>query len=175
MSTFALRTQDFFSKDVPSFQPPLPPVLAQLESTLDQLATASETYFREREALVSSFEKDAAALKEIALKHSMTGGPPRLDDLIDQAGEHLERARSEVQPRIDDFLKMRKRTAALKPPSVRSALTSILDRNLALMRRYLKAVGTIYERLITLRDLSIQQSVSGVTQGAWSGLWADDD
>jgi hypothetical protein len=175
MSTSALRAEDFFSKDVPSFQPPLPPVLARLESTLDQVAKASEAYFEEREALISFFENDAAALAATALEHSMTGGPPRLDDLIDQAGEHLEKAKTEVQPRIDDFLKMKKRTAALKPPSVRSAMASILDRNLALMRRYLRAVEALYERLVTLRDLSIQQSASGVTQGAWSGLWADDD
>ncbi|MFY9820863.1 MAG: hypothetical protein WAM82_05740 [Thermoanaerobaculia bacterium] len=141
---------------------------------MDQLATA-EAYFREREAAVSRFEQGAGALEAIAREHSLTGGPPLLDDLIDLAGEHLEEVRSGVQPQIDGFLKTRKRAAALKPPRVRQAMTSIMDRNLALMRRYLRAVESLYERLITLRDLSIQQSVTGVTQGAWSGLWADDE
>jgi hypothetical protein len=39
------------------------------------------------------------------------------------------------------------------------------------MRRYLKAMETIYHCLITLRDRSIQQSIAGLTETSWTGLY----
>jgi len=47
--------------------------------------------------------------------------------------------------------------------------------SLRMLRRYLKEMETIYHLLITLRDRSIQQSIAGLTEASWAGLWNDDD
>jgi len=175
MSTSVARVEDHFPQEVPSFQPPLPPVLAQIEDSLEKVRTATETYLREREAMVAFWEADVDVLEEVVACGSLTGGDPKLDDLILQAGEHLERTRADILPRIDDFSKLRRQAGSLRMPKAKAVLTSVLDRNLALMRRYLKARETIYQRLVTLRDRSIQQSIAGLTEASWAGLWDDDD
>lgn len=175
MSTSVARVEDHFPKEVPSFQPPLPPVLAQIEDSLEKVKAATETYLQEREALVASWEADADVLEEVVVRDSLTGGDPRLEDLIHQAGENLERTKADLLPRIEDFSKMRRQAATLGIPKVKLVMTSVIDRNLALMRRYLKAMETIYQRLIALRDRSIQQSIAGLTEASWAGLWDDDN
>jgi hypothetical protein len=175
MNTAILRAEDHFPQEVPKFQPPLPTVMAHLEGKLDNVAEVSEAYFREREALVAFWEVDADALEEIVSRFSLTGGDPRLEDLIYQAGEHLEKVRAEVLPRIEETLKLRRDAAALRIPHAKALMTSIIDRNLSLMRRYVKAIEEIYNRLIGLRDRSIQQSVAGLSAIAWSGVWDDEE
>jgi hypothetical protein len=175
MSTSVARVEDHFPKEVPSFQPPLPPVLAQIEDSLEKVKAATETYLQEREALVASWEADADVLEEVVARESLTGGDPKLEDLIHQAGEILERTKADLLPRIDEFSKLRREAAALRFPTAKDILTSVIDRNLTLMRRYLTAMETIYQRLITLRDRSIQQSIASLTEASWAGLWDDDD
>jgi hypothetical protein len=173
MSTSVARVEDHFPKEVPSFQPPLPPILAQIEDSLEKVRTATEAYLREREAMVSFWEADVDVLEKVVARNSLTGGDPKLDDLIHQAGEHLERTKADILPRIEEFSKLRRQAGSLRIPKVAKVLTSVIDRNLALMRRYLKAMETIYHRLITLRDQSIQQSIAGLTEVSWAGLWDD--
>ncbi len=175
MGTSVARVEDHFPKEVPSFQPPLPPVLAQIEDSLEKVEAATETYLQEREALVAAWESDADVLEEVVARESLTGGEPKLDDLIHQAGEHLERTKADLLPRIEEFSKLRREATALRIPTAKDVLTSVIDRNLALMRRYLKAMETIYHRLISLRDRAIQQSIAGLTEASWAGIWDDDD
>jgi hypothetical protein len=175
MSTATLRAEDHFPQEVPRFQPPLPAVLAHLEGKLESIVEVSEAYFRERESFVAFWEVDADALEKIVSSFSLTGGDPKLEDLIYQAGEHLEKVRAEVLPRIEENLKLRRDAATLKIPRAKALMTSIIDRNLSLMRRYVKAIEAIYDRLIGLRDRSIQQSVAGLTATAWAGVWDDEE
>ncbi len=175
MNTAPLRSDEHFPQEVPRFQPPLPRVLTHVEGKIENMEEASEAYFRERETFVTFWENDADALEEIVSRFSLTGGNPRLEDLINQAGEHLERVHAELLPRIEENSKLRKDAAALRIPRAKELMTSIIDRNLSLMRRYVKAIEAIYDRLIGLRDRSIQQSVSSLTTVAWAGVWDDDD
>jgi hypothetical protein len=175
MRSSALQTEDLFPKEVPSFQLPTPPVSDLIEAKLEAITKHSETYFKERETAISFFETDIEALDTLVRRYSLGGGDPKLDELIEQAGSHMAKTRAEVLPQIDEALALRKKALALRPARVRTVMVSLVDRNLALMRRYLRAVEAIYERLIGLRDLSIQQSVSGLTQAAWAGLWDDED
>jgi hypothetical protein len=171
----ARGAEDRFPKEVPSFKPPLPPVLAQIEDSLEAVKAATDTYLKEREALVEFWEADVEVMEEVVARNSLTGGDPKLDDLIHQAGEHLERTKADLLPRIEEFSKLRRQAASLRIPKVKMVMASVIDRNLALMRRYLKAMETIYHRLIALRDRSIQQSIAGLTEGSWAGLWDDDN
>jgi hypothetical protein len=172
MSMPAVRVEGHFPREVPSFRPPLPTVL---EGKLQDVAEISDAYFREREALVAFWEADADVLEEAVSRFSLTGGNPKLEDLIYQAGEHLEKVRAEVLPRIQDYLEMRREAADLRVPRARTVMTQIIDRNLSLMRRYVKAIETIYDRLIRLRDRSIQQSAASLTEMTWAGNWDDGD
>ena len=175
MSTSVARVEDHFPKEVPSFKPPLPPVLAQIEDSLEVVKAATDIYLQDREAMVAFWESDVEALEEVVARNSLAGGEPKLEDLIHQAGENLERTKADLLPRIEEFSKMRRQVASLRIPKAKTVLTSVIDRNLALMRRYLKAMETIYHRLIVLRDRSIQQSIAGLTEGSWAGLWDDDN
>jgi hypothetical protein len=175
MNTSVARVEDHFPKEVPSFKPPLPPVLAQIEESLEGVKEATDTYLQEREAMVAFWESDVEALEKVVARNSLTGGDPKLEDLIHQAGEHLERTKADILPRIEEFSEMRRQAGSLRMPKVKTVLISVIDRNLALMRRYLKAMETIYHRLIILRDRSIQQSISGLTEASWAGLWDDDN
>jgi hypothetical protein len=82
----------------------------------------------------------------------------KLDDLINQAGEHLERTRAEILPRIEKLSKRRQQEESLR-----------------MLRCYLKEMETVYHLLITLRDRSMQQSIASLTEASWAGLWDDDD
>jgi hypothetical protein len=175
MSTAVARVEDHYPKEVPSFEPPLPPVLAQIEGSLEKVSAATESYLQEREAMVEFWEADVDVLEEVVAHNSLTGGNPRLDDLIHQAGEHLEMTKAEILPRIEEFSRMKRQAGALRLPKAQMLLMSVIDRNLALMRRYLKAIEASYHHLIILRDRSIQQSIAGLTEASWAGLWDDDN
>jgi hypothetical protein len=172
MNTSAVTAEDHFPKEVPRFEPPLPAVL---QGKIDYFTEATEEYFTAREALVAFWEADADALEDIVTRFSLTGGDPKLEVLIEQAGNHLERTRAEIVPKIEEMRTFRKDAAVLKIPQVRSVMLGTIDRNVKLMRRYLGAIEDIYERLIGLRDRSIQQSAAGLTEAAWAGIWDDED
>lgn len=82
-------------------------------------------------------------------------GDSKLDDLINQTGEHLERTRAEIRPRIEELSKKRRQQ----------------EESLRMLGCYLKEMETFYHFLITLRDRSIQQSIAGLTEASWAGLY----
>jgi len=124
--------------------------------------------------MVDFWERDADALEEIVTRFSLTGGDPKLEVLIEQAGRHLEQIRADILPRIEENRKIRREAAAIQVPRFRAIMTKTIDRNVSLMRRYVASIEEIYSRLINLRDRSIQQSIASLTV-SWAGIWDDED
>ena len=171
-----LRAETLFASEVPSFQPPAAPSQGSLAADLGlaESKRLADVYFAEREKFVEVFEREIGMLEQIVRQYSMKGEAPSLDELADMSGNYDEQSRAILLPRIEQALADRKRAQAIRQPEAQAFLISVLDREIALTRRYLKAAWHAHQRLLELRDESIRDSALALSADSLSRAWDDD-
>lgn len=172
----ALDYKSLFPEELPSFAPPPLDVRgAAIEILLRDFQRASEEYFAHRESMLLGFERSMRSIIEIAEKFSLSGGPPRLEELIALAGDHLEKIAAQLRPQIEDALRSKRSAASSKHPRARAVMTAFAQRNLNLMRRYLGVAEETYDELIALRDEAVRRSFEPLGAEVLASVWNDDD
>src|SRR5436305_1155485 len=155
----ALDYKSLFPEELPNFSPPLLDLRgAAVESLLREFQRVSEEYFSRQESMLRDLDRNMQQITEIAARFSLAGGPPSLDELIALAGDHLEKTAARLQPQIAGARRSKRSAAAAKHPQARSVMTSLAERNLKLMQRYLDVAEGTYGKLIALRDEAVRRS-----------------
>lgn len=172
----ALDYRSLFPEEMPRFTPPqLSPAEASIENILRDFQRVSEDYFSQREEMLRELNQRMREVLEIAERYSLHGGPPTLEELLDITGKHLARAKSEIEPQIEAARQSRKQSARSKHLKVREVMTSLADRNIHLMRDYIKASEDVYYKLARLRDEAVRRSFEPLAMEALAGAWGNDD
>jgi len=105
---------------------------------------------------------------------SLSGGPD-LEELIALAGDHLERTVAQLRPQIEEARRGKRSAASAKHSRARVLVTSLAQRNLELMRRYLGIAEETYAELIALRDEAVRREFEPLGAEALASAWDDDD
>lgn len=171
----AFDYKSLFPEDFPTFTPPSLEVRgAAVENLLRDFRKASEEYLSHQESVLREFERSMRSVVEIAEKRSLSGGLD-LEELIALAGDHLERTVAQLRPQIEEARRAKRSTASAKHSRARVLATSLTQRNLELMRRYLKIAEETYDELIALRDEAVRREFEPLGLEALAGSWDDDD
>lgn len=175
MGNPAIDDNALFADELPSFTPPQLDVEDPgVEIILEDFQRRSQQYLSEREEVLRKVES-ALRTQVAAAEESSSSENAELEKLIERVGDQAERMKAELLPQIEATRRFQNDAAASRYPRVRAVAGPLLDRNVHIMKSFLRIMDETYDHLTALRDAAVRRDFEGLAAEALAGVWNDGD